>query len=446
MSEERRIIKEYKPRLKIPTSTLSSEAGYALYCLPKAGAHMLNRILGYLVREVTFIDESINDQCYYGPTTAQWELAVDLAGEIGAALVSECEISDIVAQLATLNTTMGDISACVCALQLQASSDTSEALQNVGSEYEPSLADQILIDARPVPALDAEKCDLANVIWGFQKQWITESVLPFLSSAVDATSIAIGATSAFAVATAGLGLPVAMATSILSIVANMLIDTSVENLLNWMISNAQEVVCHLYNGMVSSGYTEAALLAQLHIDQSGLPLGDRMMLKLTLTAEFYMQAVDKLIEDGDLNPLDYDDYLCTSCDDYEYNYFYDGVGCPVGGLIGSSCGSGWPQVDVTNTAETDNPPLILTAPQVTTYHVYIRGYHLQGNGTSFQATLRRGVDDVLVESKQFTVDQTSVWTTYELTFDAYPITGTYIKITANGASAARFAWLGVDLE
>lgn len=437
MSEERRVIKVYDPRLQVPTETLGvGDVEYGIYCLPRAGVDMVLRITRYLTREVTYRDEWISDFLFYGPTDAQMVRAVDIVGELESGLMSECDLTDI-------TTALQGIEACVCAMQAAQASGSMDTLSASAREYSPDIAESIVIAGQGVPTTDADLCDLANVCWDFQKQWITETVLPFVGSAADAVTIAIGATSGFAILTGGLGLPVAMGTALLGVITNVLIDTSVENLVNWMVSNGQEMVCHLYNGFKQGGYQVAALLAKNHIDNSGLPLGDRMMLNVSLSQTFYLQSMHKLIDDGTLDPLDYDNYTCGACELFDFTYYYDGVGCPAGGLVGSDCSAGVPIVDVDDTAETDNPPLIVNIPAGSTYTIYVNSKNRDAIGGTFTLALKRGDNNLTVESQELVIPATGPRVTYELEYSAYPLTGTYLHISAVGASAAVFYWVGV---
>ncbi|MCW4048260.1 MAG: hypothetical protein NWE89_00855, partial [Candidatus Bathyarchaeota archaeon] len=302
MSESWRRKSYYKPRVLIETERiLDPQFDDVLICLTGAQVEMLRNLTQYLHRRSTFA-QNYTKSYYLAPNNDDWDEISSIVANLEEGLMG-CGIEELTAVLEAMME-------CICDLSARTTSDIPLPVNDNAGTLAPDLAEETAISGTGVPGTDVTKCELANVAWGFTFQFITETLLPFANGVADATTAAIAATTLFAVVSGGLGLSLALVAALFAAIVQYLLDSATSNIINWMISNAQESVCALYNGLFSGGYELAADNMTTLIDGSGLPLGDKMMLKLTLTSSWFLRAMQYQIDELAIDPADYDDYSC----------------------------------------------------------------------------------------------------------------------------------------
>lgn len=431
MSESWRRKSYYKPRVLIETERiLDPQFDDVLICLTGAQVEMLRNLTQYLHRRSTFA-QNYTKSYYLAPNNDDWDEISSIVANLEEGLMG-CGIEELTAVLEAMME-------CICDLSARTTSDIPLPVNDNAGTLAPDLAEETAISGTGVPGTDVTKCELANVAWGFTFQFITETLLPFANGVADATTAAIAATTLFAVVSGGLGLSLALVAALFAAIVQYLLDSATSNIINWMISNAQESVCALYNGLFSGGYELAADNMTTLIDGSGLPLGDKMMLKLTLTSSWFLRAMQYQIDELAIDPADYDDYSCGACAEYEY--YWPGAGCPDGLLTGNRCREGYPALDIGTLAWTIEPYVDYVATS-TGYACEWEASGRVGLGGTIDMFMHRQSDDGLIETHQFVVTSSSTPQAFSHTFGSYAADSVYFRWEAVGAGVASLYWLG----
>jgi len=314
---ERRVIPYYRPRVQVPVGTMFDAPGeYALYCLPIDGAQALLRICQYLTREVTYIDEIIDDRVFYGPTEETLQLIRDIAGETEIGLMSGCDFSTIETLLGEVVAALESAAACIC--------QTSEWQERLASTLPPLdgyvdtgqvtylLESETQGNPTP-PATDEARCELAQAHYYYTFQMFTEEILPFANETADKLTAALVATTAFGAVAGFVGIPVAILSAIVVAVIAWGVNGSIENFTNWMLGNKDEIICEIYNNLPDIPAAAAAVGAYVN-DASEISFLDKKVLNTVLASVWHMTWV---FEDQQDNGT-WDAYLVPGqCDDCE---------------------------------------------------------------------------------------------------------------------------------
>lgn len=437
MAEYWRYKSYYSKRVLISTERIiTPQFDDIIVCLTGAQLEMLRNLTQYLHRRTTFAEEETT-QNYLTPTNDDWDSIQSVVSDLEDKLMG-CDMDTLVAAIEALTT-------CVCSIQTTVTDGTPLPVTTTGTELAPTLGEETSIHGVGVPIGTDDMCGLANVIVGFTFEFITETLLPFANAALDATAAAVAATTLFSVLSGGLGIGVALVTALFHGLVQYLADQSTSNIINWMFGNAQELVCVLFEGFKFGGFNTAMLSMTDYIDDSGLPLGDRMMLKLTLTSTWFYRAMEYQVDQGDLTYNEFINYACSGCVDNPFEYFWSGAGCPAGSLTGSRCQDGYPVVDVTHDAETE-APFVVFSPGDTTARVYWSASPNAGIGGTFRISMWRTSPNITIETYEFSVIPTGGLQYFDFEFTVTGAYTVYFGFGSVGASAAYFYWAGCDVS
>lgn len=442
MAEEWRRKAYYKTRVLISTlDVLNPSFPDTIICITGAQVEMLRNLTQYLHRRSSF-SQGNTDDYYLAPTNDDWDTISSIVADLENVLMG-CDIDALVTAIDAQTVVIATMSDCVCALTNIVDGAVPNSVVDNGTVLAPDLTEETAISATVPPVTDVLKCELANVLWGFTFQFITETLLPFANGVADATTAAIAATTLFAVISGGLGLSLALVAALFAAIVQYLLDSATSNLINWMVSNAQESVCELYLGLVGTGFEEAASRMTTFIDESGLPLGDRMMLKLTLTSTWFFRAMQYQIDQLAIDPADYDDYSCDAC--LPPDYLWPGDNCPDGLLTGNRCREGFPAMDIGTSAWTIEP-YVDYIPGATGYACNWEASGRVGLGGTVNIVMKRQSNGGIIETHQFVVTSSSERQQFSHTFGAYDIDSVYFWFAAEGAGVASLYWLSCDVE
>jgi len=409
MSESWRRKKYYKPRVLVETTrVLNPQFSDALVCITGAQLEMLRNITQYLHRRSTFAQD-YTKAYYLAPNNDDWDEISSIVANLEEGLMG-CGIEELTAVLEAMMQ-------CICDLSARATSDVPLPVNDNGSVLAPDLTEETAIAGTGVPG--------------------------FANGVVDATTAAIAATTLFAVISGGLGLSLALVAALFYAIVQYLVDSATSNLINWMVSNAQESVCALYNGLYNGGYELAASNMTTFIDESGLPMGDRMMLKLTLTSTWFFRAMQYQIDELAIDPADYDDYSCSAC--LPPDYLWPGDDCPDGLLTGNRCREGFPAMDIGTSAWTIEPYVDYIV-DATGYACNWEASGRVGLGGTINMLMKRQSDGATIETHQFVVTSSSERQQFSHTFSAYAIDSVYFWFAAVGAGVASLYWLSCDVD
>lgn len=284
MTEANRVKTYYRPRIQVPLEVMFNEPGeYAFYCLPKDGVSLLRRILDYGHRQITYIDEVIDNTSYLVPDSATMVLINDIVEKTGVGLMSECNI-DLVIDAIDRNTAAIEALQCVC-VSLQ----RNQSGELWGNDVVQYLQDGTVIPTTDQPdesitaQQDADACAIAQLYYAFAFEVITETVLPAAASTFD-TLIPILAGVIAGIASGGMA---AIAMYGVAELVQELIElqyvVAEENYRNWLWSVKDEWICEAYQ-MLKDGANAssiAATIAATVIEPSTeISFGDKLVTKL----------------------------------------------------------------------------------------------------------------------------------------------------------------------
>jgi len=271
-----------------------------LIAVPRSGIGVLRRLMRYAERNINWTMDIIDDVYYNSPSAADWEAIRRGLARLEYGLMSVVTIESLVSAIESL---------CACSAT---STGRSDVIQVVAPGA-PDTAQETAIHDTALPADDALRCSYANSAFGLFFELWTENVLPAVDAASDALALAIVATTAFAVLTGGLGIPVAIGADLFVALVHFLIDGAATNLTNWLWGNAQELVCVIYRGL-AAGWVDAAAGVRGFVNaESSLSRGDKEFVTVLLGNSWFIQAVAWLVDQGWVDPADYANYPCADC-------------------------------------------------------------------------------------------------------------------------------------
>jgi len=266
----------------------------------------------YASRRINWNDQDVGTSYYYLPDDATWDSICDLVADLEVRLMETCDVGLLIGALEDL--------LCICDqlvnLNTQVALDVGvQGALPIIDDQAPSDGDRALIDGTGLPGSALELCELANSIWGWGTEVITEQLLPLGGELSDKLAMLITATEAFVILTGGIGLVPGTAVIAFTAFVKWLADGAIANVNNWINGSGQEAVCALYSGFVSGGWESArANLKEMIDNEAQLAGGDKLMLKWFLTEAFVLKAVQYSIDNAIIDP---DDYFTYSCDDCE---------------------------------------------------------------------------------------------------------------------------------
>jgi len=317
MVDGSRVKKLYRPRVQIPVDMVFDQAGeFAWYCLPKDGVSILRKVLEYGLRRITYIEEIITDTQFLTPDDATMEQIRELVERTEIGLMSECGTDELNSTLELINATLGLMKECICDVAYWAGKQT-ERLPNLDGYVDQgnvtyANADDAQGEPGPI-ATDAARCAIAQAHYWYVYSAFTEDILPFAESSVDKLTSAIVATATFAGLASWVGMPVAVLTSIVSVVINWAVDGSIEEFVNWLFASKDEIICEIYEGLPD--YDVASANVAAYIDVAGEPSYlDKQVLKTMMASAWHMRFVAEDQQDNGT----WDEYIesdaCDECD------------------------------------------------------------------------------------------------------------------------------------
>jgi uncharacterized membrane protein len=308
---ERRLVKRDHVRELLHVADLN-DSTCKLIAVTVDQLEILRVCVRYASRQINWNDEDVGTSMYYLPSNVDFDDILALVHDLELRLMETCDVGALVDALLALQ--------CVCTnlenLIAQQSLDVGvQGALPVIDDQAPSAEDRALIDNTGLPSTAEELCELANTVWGWGTEVITEKVLPLGEDLANKLALLIVATEAFIILTGGIGLLPGVAIAAFTAFVRWLAEGAVINVQNWIAGSGQEAVCSLYTGFVEGSWEGARSNLAAMIDaEVQLSFGDKVMLKWFLTERYVLQAIQYSIDALLLDPDDYFTYQCTSCE------------------------------------------------------------------------------------------------------------------------------------
>lgn len=266
MSEEWRRKAYYRTRVLIPINEcLDSAFGDCLVCLTGGELNLIRNLLLYAERRSTFVDE-YHDQYYLAPDNDDWDALQAMVGHLEGSMM-DCE------QFTT------DLQEILDWVRLQSTlpGGTFSEGEQAAFPYDDSIADDELTPA------EEDACDVAQLWFEWGYQVITEQVLPATRWGFDYLVPAVAGFIALAIG----GPPAAMGVYALAEFIQELLEIfyrgSETNLVNWMDTNKEDIVCVLF-GWLKVGGDASEIWEHVYDAVIGpaedISYGDKLMLSL----------------------------------------------------------------------------------------------------------------------------------------------------------------------
>ena len=266
MTEEWRRKSYYRTRVLIPVDEcLDSAFGDCLVCLTGGQLNLVRNLLLYAERRSTFVSE-YEPNSYLAPTTEEWDdlqtMVADLEGNL-----MDCEqftqdlqeILDWVRQQGTL------------------SGGPFSEDEEAAFPYDGVVGDDELTPA------EEDACAIAQLWFEWGYQVITEHVLPATRWGFDYLVPAVAGFIALAIG----GPPAAMGVYAISEFVQELLEIfyrgAETNLVNWMTTNKEDIVCVLFSYLVVGGDASSIwnqVKAAIITPAEDISAGDKLMLNL----------------------------------------------------------------------------------------------------------------------------------------------------------------------
>lgn len=243
MSEAWRRKTYYDPRVLLETAEfLDPLFSDCLICLSGSELYALRNLTQYLHRRSTFVS-SYHQGYYLAPTNEEWDDIEAIVAELEGKLMNCQQYDDLLQSIL-------EAAECAC----------NRAVGNPGLNYNPNNTDETtsfdISDTIPDAALGAEEeeaCDVAQLWYQWGYEVITEYILPATRFTFD---FLLPGLAAFIIGATG-GAPAILGLWTIAELVQKLMegayDAAETNLVNWLESNKEDLVCGLYNGILGTG-------------------------------------------------------------------------------------------------------------------------------------------------------------------------------------------------
>jgi hypothetical protein len=302
MAEEWRRKTYYKPRVLIPVDEcLDSAFGDCLVCLTGGQLNLVRNLLLYAERRSTFVSE-YEPNTYLAPTTEEWddlqEMVADLEGNL-----MDCE------QFTS------DLQEILDWVRQQGSLTPGPFTEDEETAFP---YDDVVGDDELTPA-EEDACDVAQLWFEWGYQVITEHVLPATRWGFDYLVPAVAGFIALAIG----GPPAAMGVYALAELIQELLEIfyrgAETNLVNWMTTNKEDIVCVLFSYLVLGGDASdmwAAAYAAVVEPAEDISAGDKMILSLFMGSWAGSNALKAFDAETEWATSNVEAGYCDECDPY----------------------------------------------------------------------------------------------------------------------------------
>lgn len=314
--EEWRKKSYYRTRVLIPVNEcLDSAFGDCVVCLTGGQLNLVRNLLQYAYRRSTFVS-IYEEQFYWAPSETQWDdlqaLVADLEGKL-----MDCEtFSNMLAEI--LARLRNDLSLP----EPPFTEDESDAFPISDELGDDDVGEQTQSDA----------CAIAQLWYQWGLEVITESVLPATRFGFDYLVTAIAGFIGLAVGGPPAAMGLYLVAEFIQELLEILYDGAETNLLNWLASNKDDIVCSLYWGLQEVGNASDiwAITKSAVLDGAeGISDGDKLIINLFMgtwagsNASRAWTAQTQWAQDN-VTPG-----YCASCpSDYDFEYHYVFPPCP----------------------------------------------------------------------------------------------------------------------
>jgi hypothetical protein len=283
----------------VPVSILTeTDLPDTLVCLSGTQLALVRSLLAYATRRITWVSE-YHDTYYLSPTNPEWDEIQAMTADLEGRLMSDCVtplvealdridatiaamaagLAPIESEIASVASNVGDLLAplaCICA------KDPKISITNVVNPEWPTYPDADksfgwgkTLPVATVPSLvDEEACNLAQCWYQAGLELVTEVFLPVFGAGYG--DLLPAAAAALAVFTGGTTLPVVIGvyalTDLLQELGEIAWEAAEANLINWMYTHKEDIVCLLYTGIKDGG--TGTSLWQPVADELVEPAGD----------------------------------------------------------------------------------------------------------------------------------------------------------------------------
>lgn len=315
----------YSPRIIMDVAdVLSSPFGDAVVCITGAQRNMLQNVMAYLSRRVTFASERF-EQHYLTPTPEEWDdiqaIVADLEDKVMNCDAFTQMLEDILAA-----------AACACAGSGKGYTDdvTGPIYDNLEDD---GKVEWVMQDPTTVPIAD-DRCALAQLVWAVNYKLLTEYIQPLQTAAhnillffvLEALALMLGGP-------VGLVPGAALYTAIQAAL-DAWVEGELESVETALVTNKQDLVCAMYDAWVDGGdYGDAAAAAAVVIDSVEAWTDiDKALFKLTF-APWVMEHAQKCYDAVSEWSLDnFTPGYCAVCIPIPGSYLWTFPPCP---------GAGW---------------------------------------------------------------------------------------------------------
>lgn len=265
MTDPWRIKRYYNPRVLIEVGRVLNPAiPDSLICLTGQQAEMLRNLTQYLHRRATWVSEYRTSD-YLAPTEEEWSQLEPIIAELEDTLMGCTDITDALAEIAAQI-------ACLCTQAQQSGRVTpltTPAIEDWVDDGTLQWSYPFGDESEPV---DATRCAVAQLVYAFAYEMLTEVIQPAQSAAIDILlPLALGAIATW-VGTPVLGLSVATFVALMEDIIDAWVDSALANVVNALTSNKTDLVCAVYDGLETDSRTAWAMAKDVIDDMELAPI------------------------------------------------------------------------------------------------------------------------------------------------------------------------------
>jgi len=291
----------YRTRVLIPVDeVLESEFGDCLVCLTGGQLNLVRNLLLYAERRSTFVSE-YHEGYYLAPTTEEWDALQEVVADLEGNLM-DCEqftkdLQEILDWVRLLSTLPGG---------------TFSEAELEAFPYTDEVADNELTPA------EEDACAIAQLWFEWGYQVITEHVLPATRWGFDYLIPAVTAFIATAIGGPVAGMGAWAIAEFVQEILEIFYRGAETNLVNWMDTNKEDIVCVLYPWLIDGAYAStawAAAYAAVIEPAEDISAGDKLMLNLFMGSWAGSNAALAFEEETEWATSNVQEGYCDDCEE-----------------------------------------------------------------------------------------------------------------------------------